>query len=53
MGDGVIDLRGVRGLVEEAGYDGPIEVEVINPELMELAGDELLALVCERSLSCV
>ena len=53
MGDGVIDLRGVRGLVEEAGYDGPIEVEVINPGLMELAGDELLALVCERCLSCV
>ena len=31
MGDGVIDLPRIRGLVEAAGYDGPIEVEVINP----------------------
>lgn len=53
MGDGVIDLRGLRGLVEEAGYDGPIEVEVINPALAALPGDELMALVCERCLSCV
>jgi sugar phosphate isomerase/epimerase len=53
MGDGVIDLRGLRGLVEEAGYDGPIEVEVINPALAELPADELVARVCERCLSCV
>jgi sugar phosphate isomerase/epimerase len=53
MGDGVIDLRAMRGLVEEAGYDGPIEVEVINPALAALSGDQLLALVCERCLSCV
>jgi sugar phosphate isomerase/epimerase len=53
MGDGVIDLRGLRGLVEEAGYDGPIEVEVINPAVAALPGDELVARVCERCLSCV
>jgi sugar phosphate isomerase/epimerase len=53
MGDGVIDLRGLRALVEEAGYDGPIEVEVINPALAALPGDELMALVSERCLSCV
>jgi sugar phosphate isomerase/epimerase len=53
MGDGVIDLRGLRGLVEDAGYDGPIEVEVINPALAELPRDELMARVCERCLSCV
>jgi sugar phosphate isomerase/epimerase len=53
MGDGVIDLRGLRGLVEQAGYDGPIEVEVINPALAELPGDELVARVCERCLGCV
>jgi sugar phosphate isomerase/epimerase len=53
MGDGVIDLRGLRGLVEEAGYDGPIEVEVINPALAALPGDVLMALVCDRCLSCV
>jgi sugar phosphate isomerase/epimerase len=53
MGDGVIDLRGLRGLVEAAGYDGPIEVEVINPALAALTGDELVERVCERCLSCV
>lgn len=43
MGDGIIDLRRLRGLVEAAGYGGPIEVEVINPELAQVPGDELLA----------
>jgi sugar phosphate isomerase/epimerase len=28
MGDGVIDLRRLRGLLEDAGYTGPIEVEI-------------------------
>ena len=43
MGDGIIDLPGLRGLIEAAGYDGPIEVEVINPALASIPGDELLA----------
>jgi sugar phosphate isomerase/epimerase len=33
MGDGIIDLPRVRRLVERAGYDGPVEVEVINPAI--------------------
>jgi sugar phosphate isomerase/epimerase len=33
MGDGIIDLAHVRGLVEATGYAGPIEVEIINPGL--------------------
>jgi sugar phosphate isomerase/epimerase len=41
MGDGIIDLPRIRGLIEAAGYDGPIEVEVINPALAEQ--DDLLA----------
>ncbi len=48
MGDGIIDLRRIRGLVEAAGYDGPIEVEVINRDLWRMPGDDLLALTCER-----
>ena len=48
MGDGIIDLRRMRALVEDAGYDGPIEVEVINRDLWRLPGDELVALACER-----
>lgn len=30
MGDGVIDLRGIRQQVEAAGYDGAIEVEIFS-----------------------
>jgi sugar phosphate isomerase/epimerase len=45
MGDGVIDLRRLRRLVEEAGYDGPVEVEVINAANAELPAAELLARV--------
>jgi sugar phosphate isomerase/epimerase len=48
MGDGIIDLRRIRHLVEAAGYDGPIEVEVINRDLWRLPGDELVALARER-----
>jgi sugar phosphate isomerase/epimerase len=33
MGDGIIDLPRIGELVERAGYDGPVEVEVINPAL--------------------
>jgi sugar phosphate isomerase/epimerase len=53
MGDGVIELRRLRGLVEATGYRGPIEVEVINPAQHGRPGDELLAEVAERCLSCV
>jgi sugar phosphate isomerase/epimerase len=38
MGDGIIDLPRVRRLVEGAGYDGPIEVEVINPAITQAPG---------------
>ncbi len=41
MGDGIIDLPRIGGLVAAAGYDGPIEVEVINPALA--TQDDLLA----------
>jgi sugar phosphate isomerase/epimerase len=45
MGDGVIDLPRLRGLVDSAGYEGPIEVEVINPVLAQLPVAELMATV--------
>lgn len=32
MGDGVADLRAIRGAVEDAGYRGPCEVEVFSAE---------------------
>jgi sugar phosphate isomerase/epimerase len=36
MGDGIIDLARIGGLIDAAGYDGPIEVEVINPALADV-----------------
>jgi sugar phosphate isomerase/epimerase len=53
MGDGIIDLRRIRHLVESAGYDGPIEVEVINRDLWRLPGDELVALTRDRFAATV
>lgn len=43
MGDGVIDLRRIRMAVEEAGYTGPIEVEIFNHAIWDSPGDEVLA----------
>ncbi len=51
MGDGVIDIRRLRGLVEEAGYHGLIEVEIFNNALWELPGDEVLQLMAARYLA--
>lgn len=45
MGDGVIELGRLRAAVEAAGYEGPIEVEVINPELWAMDGDDVLSRV--------
>ena len=30
MGDGVIDIPAIRAMVERAGYDGAIEVEIFS-----------------------
>ena len=46
MGDGIIDLPRIGALVEAAGYDGPIEVEVINPALADTP--DLLAEIAAR-----
>jgi sugar phosphate isomerase/epimerase len=48
MGDGIIDVPRIRHLVDANGYEGPIEVEVINRDLWRLPGDELVALTRER-----
>jgi sugar phosphate isomerase/epimerase len=53
MGDGVIELRRIRTLVETAGYSGPIEVEIFNQAFWDAPGDEVLALMCRRFLACV
>src|SRR3712207_7268583 len=47
MGDGVIELRRIRMAVDEAGYSGPIEVEIFNETYWNMPGDEVLELMKE------
>src|SRR5215210_8894352 len=53
MGSGVIELKRIRAAVEDAGYDGPIEVEVINRDAWERPGDDVVAEACEAFLAAV
>ncbi len=49
MGDGVIDLPGLRSLVEENGFDGFCEVEIFSRDnWWKRPPDEILATVSER-----
>ncbi|MBQ0829160.1 sugar phosphate isomerase/epimerase family protein [Streptomyces tagetis] len=51
LGDGAVDLRRWRRLVEAAGYTGPIEVELFNEELWARDGREVLAETAARFLT--
>jgi sugar phosphate isomerase/epimerase len=53
MGDGIIDLARIRGRVDAAGYDGPIEVEILNPAIWDLPRAQLMSTVVERFRRCV
>jgi sugar phosphate isomerase/epimerase len=49
MGDGIIDLRSIRAVIEEAGYDGPQEVEIFSAEnWWKRPGEEVIATCIER-----
>jgi sugar phosphate isomerase/epimerase len=49
MGDGVIDLKGFRRVIEAAGYSGPQEVEIFSRDnWWKRPGDEVLATIVER-----
>jgi sugar phosphate isomerase/epimerase len=48
MGDGSIDLRGLRQATDAAGYDGDIEVEIFNEALWAAEPAEVLDLVIRR-----
>jgi sugar phosphate isomerase/epimerase len=48
MGDGVIDLKRLRSLVEAAGYSGPQEVEILSTAWWSRPGDEVLQTCIER-----
>jgi len=52
MGDGVIDLKGIRRMVEAAGFLGPQEVEIFSAgHWWKKPGDEVLTVCVERFLA--
>jgi len=49
MGDGVIDLKGIRAMIEAAGYFGPQECEIFSRDnWWKRPGDEVVKTVVER-----
>jgi sugar phosphate isomerase/epimerase len=49
MGDGAIDLKGFRALIESAGFYGPQEVEIFSTEnWWKRPGDEVIRTCIER-----
>ncbi|MER6501852.1 sugar phosphate isomerase/epimerase family protein [Streptomyces sp. NPDC001455] len=48
LGDGSVDFRAFRSLVEATGFDGPIEVEIFNEALWARDGAAVLAEVAAR-----
>lgn len=53
MGDGCIDIHRIRTLVDATGYTGRIEVEILNQQIWDQPGDEVLARMKQRYVSCV
>jgi sugar phosphate isomerase/epimerase len=53
-GDGIIDLRRIRAMVEEAGYDGHCDVEIFSAQnWWKRDGDEVLRICIERHQTVV
>jgi len=48
LGDGAVDFRWFREQVDATGFDGPIEVEIFNPDLWARDGAEVLAEAADR-----
>jgi sugar phosphate isomerase/epimerase len=49
MGDGVIDLKGIRAMIEAAGYHGPQEVEIFSRDnWWKRPADEVVRTCVER-----
>jgi sugar phosphate isomerase/epimerase len=54
MGDGVIDIRRIRGWMEDAGYDGACEVEIFSAQnWWKRDPDEVLRVCIERHRTIV
>lgn len=52
-GDGIIDLRHIRSLVEAAGYGGHCDVEVLSQKWWQRAPAEVLGICIERHQTVV
>lgn len=52
-GDGVIDIRGIRELVEGVGYDGHCEVEILSTRWWAEDPDVIMQTLIERHQSAV
>jgi sugar phosphate isomerase/epimerase len=48
MGDGVVDFRAIRAMIEAAGYHGIQEVEIFSDHWWSRPADEVLATAIER-----
>jgi sugar phosphate isomerase/epimerase len=48
MGDGYIELSRIAALIEQAGYHGPVEVEIFNQAWWQLPGRTALEQIKER-----
>jgi sugar phosphate isomerase/epimerase len=53
MGDGIIELKKIRGLLERAGYAGYVEVEIFSQAWWTRPADELLDTCVERYKTAV
>ena len=53
MGDGIVELKKVRGCVEAAGYTGPAEVEIFSEAWWSRPADEVLDTCVARYQSVV
>jgi sugar phosphate isomerase/epimerase len=53
MGDGVIDNRSLRLAADQAGYSGPIEVEIFNRAVWDSDPDQMLEQIVTRFVGLV
>ena len=50
MGDGVIELRKIRGWMEQAGYRGSVEIEIFSELWWQKNPDDVIKLAIDRAL---
>lgn len=53
MGDGVVDLKRLRGMVEAAGFDGPVEVEIFSRDRWWKEDPDVVLRTCRERLDAV